>query len=90
MQITKKQLKQLISEEAEKLSEDTAKLNKLVEGYVAGYGGNDDAVPKEALIDLLEVLEEDTIPRYAFDQLVESMNDQKVSELLSEVLETEE
>lgn len=90
MQITKKQLKQLISEEAEKLSEDTAKLNKLVEGYVAGYGGNDDTVPKEALIDLLEVLEEDAIPRYAFDQLVESMNDEKVSELLSEVLETEE
>jgi hypothetical protein len=47
-------------------------------------------VPKEALVDLLEVLEEDTIPRYAFDQLVESLNDQKVSELLSEVVETEE
>ena len=90
MQITKKQLKQLIAEEAEKLSEDTAKLNKLVEGYVSGYGGNEEMVPKEAVIDLLEVIEEQGIPRYAFDQLLESLNEQSVSELLSEVLETEE
>jgi hypothetical protein len=90
MQITKKQLKQLISEEVENISEETARFEQLVESYVTETGGDSDSVPKQAIIDLLEVLDEETISRDAFDYLVESLNNEKISELLSEVVEAKE
>jgi uncharacterized Fe-S cluster-containing MiaB family protein len=90
MQITKKQLKQIISEEAEHLSEETARYQQLIENYASGYGADEESVPKEALIDLLEVIEEERIPREAFELFVESLNENKVTSLLSEVLEAEQ
>lgn len=90
MQITKKQLKQIISEEAELLSKESAQYQQLIENYASEYGADEENVPKEALIDLLEVLDEQVIPREAFEAFVESLNENKVSSLLKEVLETEE
>lgn len=90
MELTKKQLKQIISEEVEKVSSSPDAYETLVEGYANGYGGNEEVVPKQALIDLLEVLEESTIPRDAFEAFMENLDESKVSSLLKEVVSEEE
>lgn len=90
MELTKKQLKQLISEEVEKLSNTPDSYETLVESYALGYDGNEEMVPKQALIDLLEVLDESTIPREAFDAFMENLNEDKVAPLLKEVVIEEE
>lgn len=90
MELTKKQLKQIISEEVEKISESKDSYQVLVENYADGYGADTDSVPKQALIDLLEVLEENQIPRDAFEAFMESLDESKVSAILKEVLSEEE
>lgn len=90
MQLTKKQLKQLISEEVEKVSNENDRYTTLIEGYASDYGATDEAVPKEALMDLLEVMEESTIPREAFEAFMENLNEEKMSSLLSEVVDLED
>ena len=90
MQITKKQLKQIISEEAEKLTEETAHYQNLVENYSAGYDADEENISKEALIDLLEVIEEQTISRHAFETFLESLNKDSIKTLLEEVTKEEE
>ena len=78
MQISKKQLKEIISEDT------------LLEGYAAGYDANEQTVSKEALIDFLEVLSESTIPVSAFQAFMENLPEKMVSSILREVVETEE
>jgi len=90
MQLTKKQLKQLISEEVEKVSNESDRYTTLVEGYASDYGATDESVPKEALMDLLEVMEESTVPREAFEAFMENLNEEKMSSLLGEVVNLEE
>ena len=90
MQLTKKQLKQLISEEVEKVSSENDRYATLVEGYASDYGATEEVVPKDALMDLLEVMEESTIPREAFEAFMDNLNEEKMSSLLSEVVELED
>ncbi len=90
MQISKKQLKDIISEEMERVSTEKDNLDTLLEGYVAGYEGNEETVSKEALIDFLEVLEESEIPYSAFAAFMENLSEQTVANILSEVVEKEE
>jgi hypothetical protein len=90
MQISKKQLKTIINEEMERVSSEKDNLDTLLEGYVAGYEGNEETVSKEALIDFLEVLEESEIPYSAFAAFMENLPEQTVSNILSEVVDSEE
>lgn len=87
MQITRKQLKQIISEEVENLSEQADKLENLVEGFVNSYDNKDDFVDKQSLIDLLEIMEEGMIPKEAFEAFVNNLPEDSVVKVLSEVVE---
>ena len=89
MELTKKQLKQIISEEVEKVSNSSDSYEILVENYADGYEANEDTISKQALIDLLEVLEESTIPREAFEAFMENLDESKISALLKEVVSEE-
>lgn len=90
MQLTRKQLKQIISEEVEKISEEQDKLDTLLEGYVADYDSGNETVSKEALIDFLEVMEESTIPKEALEAFMHNLSEDTVTKILSEVVEKEE
>jgi predicted TPR repeat methyltransferase len=90
MQITKKQLKQIISEEMETVANEKDRFDTLLEGYASGYEADEQTVSKEALIDFLDVLEESRIPLSAFQAFMENMPQQNVSAILSEVVGTEE
>jgi hypothetical protein len=90
MQISKKQLKDIIAEEMETVSNEKDTVETLLEGYAADYDANETTVSKEALIDFLNVLEEGTIPLEAFQAFMENMPEQTVTGILSEVVETEE
>lgn len=87
MQITRKQLKQIISEEVENLSEQADKLENLVEGFVNSYDNKDDFVDKQSLIDLLEIMEEGMIPKEAFEAFVSNLPEDSALKVLSEVVE---
>lgn len=87
MQISKKQLKQIISEEMETVSEEKDQLDTLLEGYVAGYGVTNETVSKEALMDFLEVLEETQIPVSAFQAFVDNLPENISIPLLKEVVD---
>ncbi len=89
MQLTRKQLKQIISEEVEKISNEEDKLETLLESYVSDYDSNDDTVSKEALIDFLEVMEESKIPKEAFEAFMNNLPEETVTKILNEVI-TEE
>jgi hypothetical protein len=90
MQISKKQLKEIIAEEMESVANEKSAVDTLLEGYAADYDANEATVSKEALIDFLNVLEEGTIPLEAFQAFMENMPEQTVTGILSEVVETEE
>lgn len=90
MELTKKQLKQIISEEVEKISDSPDSYQRLVEGYADGYATSSDTVSKQALIDLLQVLEETTIPRDAFEAFMENLDEGTVLPLLKEVVDEEQ
>jgi hypothetical protein len=87
MQITRKQLKQIISEEVENLSEQADKLENLVEGFVNSYDNKNDFVDKQSLIDLLEIMEEGMIPKEAFEAFVNNLPEDSVVKVLSEVVD---
>lgn len=90
MELTKKQLKQIISEEVEKVSDSADSYQTLVENYADGYSTSDDTISKQALIDLLLVLEESTIPRDAFEAFMENLEENSVLPILKEVVNEEE
>lgn len=87
MQLTKKQLKTIISEEMETVANEQDNLDTLLEGYTAGYEADEQTVSKEALIDFLSVLEESHIPLSAFHAFMENMPEQSVTSILKEVVE---
>ena len=87
MQISKKQLKTIISEEMETVANEADQLDTLLEGYAAGYEADEQTVSKEALIDFLDVLSESRIPLSAFQAFMENMPEQAVVPLLKEVVE---
>lgn len=86
MQITRKQLRQLISEEVEKVSEEGDALDNLIEGYAEEYGSDEEYVSKQALIDFLEVMEESKIPREAFESFMQNIPENTVTNILREAL----
>jgi len=90
MQITRKQLKNIISEEMEKISEESDKLDTLLENYAAEYNANEQFVDKQALIDFLEVMDENKIPKDLFESFMQNLPEQLVTKILSEVVNTEE
>lgn len=90
MQLTKKQLKELISEEMERVANESDELDTLLEGYVTGYEADENSVSKEALIDFLNVLEESRIPLSAFQAFMENLPESSVSPILKEVLDNDE
>lgn len=89
MQITKGELKQIIAEEVQKVSNEKDEVETLVENYAYGYSEDADAefVSKDALIDFLEVLEESKIPREALEAFMENLPENVVKNILKDVLE---
>ncbi len=89
MQITKKLLKQIISEEAEKISESSSEMDSLLESYMSDYGSDDEYVSKQAMMDLLEVIEETKIPKEALEMFINYLPEQSVNKVLKEVVEND-
>lgn len=88
MQLTRKQLKQIISEEVENVANEQDEVETLLEGYSNAYAEEDsEYVSKEALIDFLEVLEENKIPRSAFEAFMVNLPEEIVLPILKEVVE---
>lgn len=94
MQISKKQLKQIINEEMETVANEKDELDTMLETYAAGYDADDKSVSKEALIDFLNVIEESRIPLTAYqafmENLIESQVSSKVTSILKEVVQDSE
>lgn len=86
MQLTRKQLKQIISEEVERISEQSDQLEKLLESYASDYHSDEEFVSKQALIDFLEVMEESKIPLEAFETFMQNLPEQTVTKILGEVV----
>lgn len=89
MQLTRKQLKQIISEEIEYVSNEKEEVETLVEGYSAAYNESEDSefVSKEAVIDFIEILEENKIPLEAFKAFVANLPEETVLPMLKEIVE---
>jgi uncharacterized protein (UPF0335 family) len=89
MQITKKQLKEIISEEIENISDEKDEFETLLENYSDAYADSKDSdfVSKEALIDFLEVLQEDKVPRMAFEAFMINLPEESVIKILKETIE---
>lgn len=90
MQITRKQLKDIISEEMEKISEQGDRVDNLLENYTAGYDSDEEYVDKQALIDFLEVMEENKIPKDLFENFMQNLPEDLVTNILSEATDIEE
>lgn len=87
MQITKGQLKQIIAEEMENIANEADEVETLVESYSAAYEADESSVSKEALIDFLEILEEERIPKSALEAFINNLPEEIVTPLLKEVVE---
>ena len=87
MQLTRKQLKQIISEEIENVANETDEVEALLEGYSDAYQADDEYVSKEALIDFLEVMKESKIPKIAFEAFMNNLEEESVTPILKEALE---
>lgn len=87
MQITKGQLKQIISEEMENIANENDEVETLVENYSASYQLDEDYVSKDALMDFLEVLEETKIPKIALEAFMNNLPEEVIIPLLKEVVE---
>jgi len=87
MQITKSQLKQIISEEMENIANESDQVETLIENYSLSYEIDEDTISKEAIIDFLEVLQETKIPKIAFEAFMNNLPEEIVAPLLKEVVE---
>jgi len=90
MQISKKQLQSIINEETERVKNEQDVLETLLESYARDYGNDGETVSKDALIDFLHVLDENKIPLAAFEAFMESLPEQSVTGILSEVVQLSE
>ncbi len=89
MQLTRKQLKQIISEEIENVANEKDEVESLLEGYSASYEQEEesDFVSKQAVIDFLEVMSENKIPKIAFEAFMNNLPEESVTPILKEALE---
>lgn len=89
MKLTKGEVKKIISEELEKIKSEDSDHDSLVEEFSSVYTvkENKDFVDKEAVIDLLNLLEENTIPADVFKLVVDCFPQQTINKVLKEALE---
>jgi len=88
MQLTRKQLKQIISEEVENIANESDEIETLLENYQEAYSDeNSEYISKEALIDFLEIMEEQKIPKSAFEAFIFNLPEEKTLNVLKEVVE---
>jgi hypothetical protein len=87
MQITKGQLRQIIAEEMENIANEEEEMDTLIESYSSVYQSGESSVSKDALIDFLEVLEEQNIPKAALEAFMANLPEEMVAPLLKEVVE---
>jgi hypothetical protein len=89
MQLTRKQLKQIISEEIETVANEKDEVETLLEGYSASYEEevDSDYVSKQAIIDFLEVMSENKVPKVAFEAFMNNLPEESVTPILKEALE---
>lgn len=89
MEITKGRLREIISEELELSSKEDKEITRLMETYIEAYndGVKMDTVPKEAVIDFLEVIEEERIPVEIFEAIMNNIPQKKIKGILKEVVE---
>jgi hypothetical protein len=89
MQLTRKQLKQIISEEIENVANEKDEVESLLEGYSSSYEQEEesDFVSKQAVIDFLEVMSENKIPKIAFEAFMNNLPEESVTPILKEALE---
>ena len=90
MEITKGRLREIISEELESSSKEDKEITRLMETYIQAYndGVKMDTVPKEAVIDFLEVLEEERVPVEIFEAIMNNIPQKKIKSILKEVVES--
>jgi len=89
MQISKSRLQEIIKEELEMSEREDKELTRLMENYVEAYndGSRLSTVPKEAVIDFLEVLEESRLPVETFEAIINTLSEKKIKKMLREVVE---
>ncbi len=87
MQLTKKQLKEIILEEIENVASEKDEIETLLENYSSAYEEDEEYVSKQAIVDFLEVMEENKIPKIAFEAFMNNLPEEKISSVLKEALE---
>jgi hypothetical protein len=89
MEITKGRLREIISEELELSSKEDKELSRLMESYIEAYndGVKVDTVPKEAVVDFLEVLDAERLPVEIFEAIVNNIPHKTIKKILKEVVE---
>ncbi len=87
MQLTRKQLKQIISEEIENVANEPDEIETLLEGYSSSYEEDENFISKQAIIDFLEVMSENKIPKIAFEAFMNNLPEEDVTPVLKEALE---
>jgi hypothetical protein len=88
MQITKGELKQIISEELEKIESDEHEIDGLLNEYVDLYSAeqNDEFVTTDSVVDFLEALDESHIPKSALYAFLSALPQDSVKTVLKESL----
>ncbi len=88
MQITKGELKQIISEELEKIESEEFEIDGLLNEFVDVYGveGYDDYVTSDSVVDFMEALDEQYIPKSALFAFLSALPQEKVKGILKESL----
>lgn len=88
MQITKGELKQIISEELEKIESQEHELDGLLNEFVNIYSAeeNEEYVTSDSVVDFLEALDEHYLPKSAVYAFLEALPQDKVKSVLKESL----
>jgi hypothetical protein len=88
MQITKGELKQIISEEIEKIEAEEHEIDSLLNEYAHIYSAEHDEeyVTSDSVIDILEALNEEYLPKSALYAFLEALPQDKVKTVLKESL----
>ena len=89
MEITRQKLRQIINEEIELQEQEDKKLSRLFESYVniSNSGIKKQTISKEAVIDFLSVLNEESLPIETFEAIVNTLPSDSVKSLLESLLE---
>lgn len=88
MQITRGQLKQIISEELEKIESEEFEIDELLNEFAEIYSDSDsEYVTSDSVVDFLEALEETKIPKAALYAFMTALPQDKVKSILRESLE---